>query len=155
MGGIDSDIIFSFFSDNLIRHMGTSYQGKNLLRYLKALGAKTCVLEKEYIDKDYMIDYQKFYSRSFGDDNGKITKRIHFFKEEFSLEKFKKSLKNNDIEYLKNDSYLGFVVIRPITNIDEQPLIGRTLLKTYPYEERGDRRCFVIKEYPVSLFVYL
>lgn len=61
------------------------------------------------IDEDYVFSFfsedlnkhQKFYSRSFGDDNGKITKRIHFFKEEFSLEKFKKSLKNNDIVYLK------------------------------------------------------
>lgn len=150
MTNIEGDYVFPFFSEDLNKHLGDSSQGKYLLRYLKALDAKTCVLEKEYIDKDYIIDYQKFYSRSFG-DNGKITKRIHFFKEEFSLEKFKNSLKNNDVGYL-NDSYVGFVVIRPITNIDEQPLIGRTLLKTYPYEEGGDKRYFVIREYPTSLF---
>ena len=151
MGGIDSDIIFSFFSDNLIRHMGTSYQGKNLLRYLKALGAKTCVLEKEYIDKDYMIDYQKFYSRSFG-NNGKVTKRMHFFTEDFSAEEFKKSLEDNDINYMEylNELYLGFVVIKPIKDKNVQPFIGRTLLK--PPEKEGKKDSFIDGDYDASLF---
>ena len=131
--------------------MGTSYQGKNLLRYLKALGAKTCVLEKEYIDKDYMIDYQKFYSRSFG-NNGKVTKRMHFFTEDFSAEEFKKSLEDNDINYMEylNELYLGFVVIKPIKDKNAQPFIGRTLLK--PPEKEGKKDSFIDGDYDASLF---
>jgi hypothetical protein len=75
---VSDDYVFSFFSNNLKGHLGDSRQGKYLIKYLRLLNANTCVFEDRYIDKDYMIDYQKFYSRAFGDD-GKFTKRIHFF----------------------------------------------------------------------------
>ena len=148
---VSDDYVFSFFSNNLKGHLGDSRQGKYLIKYLRLLNGNTCVLEDRYIDKDYMIDYQKFYSRSFGDD-GKFTKRIHFFTEEFSKEEFKKSLENNNLRYLNDEKYLGFVVIRPITDEDNEPLIGRTLLKAYPPEEEGDKRIFITRCYNVSLF---
>jgi hypothetical protein len=47
---------------------------------------------------------------------------------------------------------LGFVVIRPIKDSDGNPLIGRSLLKTYPSKEDGDKRFFVSVDYDVSLF---
>lgn len=151
MTAINSDPIFSFSWSNLDEYL-SSHQGRYLFHYLKNLSAnaKTCVLEEKYIDKDYMIDYQKFYSRSFEEHNN-FTKRIHFFSEDFSEPEFKKALENNSIGHLTN-SYLGFVVIRPIKSSDEKWLIGRTLLKTYPEEVNGEKRVFVQKGYDASLF---
>ena len=145
------DYVFSLDSANLSEHLGKSNQAKHLIDYLKPLNAKTCVLENKYVDKDYMIDYQNFYSRSFI-DGGKFTKRLHFFTVDFSQEEFRKSLGDNDLSYLDDETYLGFVVIRPIKNIYGEPLIGRTLLKVYPEYEDGDRRVFVTRQYKAHLF---
>jgi len=97
-----------------------------------------------------LVDYQKFYSRSFDEDE-KFTTRIHFFVEDFSKTRFEESLENNDIEYLRK-SYLGFVVIRPIKGSDRKQLIGRTLLKAYHEKEDSQKRVFVRDNYDVSLF---
>lgn len=149
--GDSEDYVFSFFSPNLKHHLGNSKQAGYLIDYLKPLNAKTCVLENKYVDKDYMIDYQNFYSRSFMDE-GKFTKRLHLFTVEFSQEEFKKSLEDNDLRYLNDETYLGFVVIRPIKNIYGEPLIGRTLLKVYRSEIDREKRIFVTRCYKVSLF---
>jgi len=71
-----------------------------LYEYLEAIGAKTCVREPDYIDKDYLIDYSKFYSRSF-EKFDKITDRYHFFSMVFSPVKFKRALENGDEEFFK------------------------------------------------------
>lgn len=142
-----NNAIFSFSYENLNEHLRNTTQGDYLFRYLKNLNAKTCILEKEYIDKDYLIDYQKFYCRSF-EKHERFTKRIHFFNKEISVGEFQELL-NGDYEYL-NDLYLGFVVIKLIK--DREGLIGRTLLKTYPYEEGVKTRFFVRKNYSASLF---
>ena len=157
MSAINSNPFFSFSWSNLDEYL-SSHQGRYLFHYLKGknlstkLSAKTCVLEEKYIDKDYMIDYQRFYSRSF-DYHDKFTKRIHFFSEDFSRVDFKEALENNSIGDLMNSkSYLGFVVIRPIKNSEGKWLIGRTLLKTYPEEVNGGKRVFVKNDYDASLF---
>ncbi len=121
-----------------------------MIRYLADLDAKTCVLEAKYVDKDYLVDYQKFYSRSF-DEEKRFTERIHFFVEEFSKTRFEESLEYNDIEYLRK-SYLGFVVIRPIKGSDRKRLIGRTLLNTYSDKKGSEKRVFIRGNYDVSLF---
>ena len=142
---INSDLIFSFFHNNLKELLGNSFQGNYLFRYLDDLGAKTCVLEPKYIDKDYMIDYQKFYSRAF-EDIERTTKRVHFFTEDFSPTKFKKLLKDGNTKYLGD--YLGFVVVKPISDSNGNSLLGRTLLKP-PSSEEGD---FVSEKDSASLF---
>ena len=151
--GDSEDYVFSFFSTDFHKHLGKSKQAVYLIDYISGdpLNAKTCVLEKKYIDKDFMLDYQNFYSRSFR-DYGKFTKRLHFFTVEFSQEEFKKSLEDNDLSYLNDETYLGFVVIRPIKDIQNEPLIGRTLLKFYPTDIDGEKRVFVTRSYKVSLF---
>ncbi len=58
--------------------LGSSYQAKNILKYLDQLMVKSAVLEDPYIDWDYMIDYQRFFCRSFA-PTPKVTKRLHFF----------------------------------------------------------------------------
>jgi hypothetical protein len=146
----NGDIVFPFSSDSLRGLLGNSYQGNYLLDYLSGLNAKTCILEGDYIDKDYMIDYQKFYSRSFFGYK-RITKRIHFFATDFSPDDFEKSLENSNVKDLQ-ESYLGFAVIKPIEDSNKNPLIGRSILKTCPSKAGDEKRFFISRDYCASLF---
>ena len=49
-----------------------------IFRYLKGLGGKTIVLEFDYVDKDYLDDFSRFYVRRFGAKGYKCA-RLHFF----------------------------------------------------------------------------
>lgn len=86
-----------------------------LQEYLKD-DAKTLLVEKTYIDKDYRDTFSNFYSKKFA-CYPSTTFRLHFFNkliqidDLFSLDKHDKS-------------YIGFTVIRP-TQINS---IGRTIL---------------------------
>ena len=151
-GSVNS-IVFPFSSQDLKPYFKDSERGKYLLKYFDDLKAKTCILEEKYIDKDYMIDYQKFYSRSF-ELIERFTTRIHFFDKRFSDVQFENGL-NGKGEILKSyleqlkKSYLGCVVVKP-EMIKDHPLIGRTLLKTYPFKEGDKSRFFIREEYHVS-----
>ena len=68
-------------------HLGSSFIAKYISDYLGKIDAETFLLESNYIDKDFIIDYSRFYSRSFG-VNSKFTNRMHFFKGKFTLEEF-------------------------------------------------------------------
>ncbi|HJH28447.1 MAG TPA: hypothetical protein C5S51_01935 [Methanosarcinaceae archaeon] len=131
-----------------------SPQSNYLCNYLNSLDVITYVIEDDYIDKDYLIDYSKFYARSFQDIN-KFTKRLHFFSESFTNEDFSALLSNgnkNIFQKLAN-SYLGFIVVKPIRNIRGDALIGRTILKTYPNEvNNGDKRYYLNETHQVYLF---
>lgn len=61
-------------------YLGDSIQAKYIKNYLLSsdIKAETIVVEHNYIDKDYLIDYSNYYSRSF-EDIKKFTDRIHFF----------------------------------------------------------------------------
>ncbi len=102
------------------------------------------VIEQDYIDKDYLVDFQRFYVRSF-DHIKKLTTRVHFFKSEMTKTKFKTLLKNNKLVKQQKD-YLGFSVIKPITDEEGNPRIGRTLLRTYPKRKDSDHSRFYISE---------
>ena len=148
--------LFFPFSPNVLREkefLGNSNQARYLIRYLHDLGAKTCIAEEEYIDKDYMIDFQKFYVRSF-EKIGKFTRRFHFFNKDFEEKDFLKALKSNDKEVIDMliEHYLGFTVVKPLEGADRNRIIRRTLLKTYSKEVDGDKRIFIKGKYSASLF---
>ncbi|MEA1992933.1 MAG: hypothetical protein U9N35_00850 [Euryarchaeota archaeon] len=128
----------------------TSKEGIYLAEYLKKLGVSTVIIEHKYVDKDYLIDYSNFYSRSFY-SYPRFTKRLHFFSIEFSKEDFKKALVSNDWEWLKKE-YKGFTVIKPVFKENNTPLIGRTLIKTFPEEVESDKRYYISEKYPLSLY---
>lgn len=138
-------------------YMGNSVHVTYILDYLSDLSAKTCILEKEYIDKDFTIDYQKFYCRSFSDHN-KCTKRIHFFNKLLDLNYFTDMLtcteNYDDDEKINelNEWYLGFTVIRPIKDEYGCELVGRTMLRTYPSEVDGKKRVYISSQDYASLF---
>lgn len=136
---------------------GQSNQSEYIFNYLSDLNSKTLIIEENYIDKDYLIDYSKFYARSF-DRLDKFTKRIHFFCEEISEDKFNKLLEQGNKKYLKilESSYLGFVIVKPIKDMHANYLIGRTLLRTYPSDvkssSKSDHRFYIKNVHHVSLF---
>jgi hypothetical protein len=137
------------FFDLARSRRGYSRQAGYIYEYLSDLKARTIVVEEQYIDKNYLIDYQKFYSRSF-ENIKRFTKRLHFFCGTFSAAEFEQVLDNNGSGDLGN--YLGFVVVRPIEDADGRPLVGRSLLRTYSDTTDGLRRVYVRVENHISLF---
>lgn len=130
---------------------------KDQLKYLKeyfgGIGAKTILLEKHYIDHDYLEDYSGYYVKCFHRYRRRCT-RIHFFSVEFSEEDFLQAIETNTAGKIIPHAavrvpppYLGFIVVRPLPKF----VIGRTCL--VPYSTDNDRRLFPTgHEYPVNLY---
>jgi hypothetical protein len=117
--------------------------------YFGKIGAKTIVAENEYVDRDFLEDYAAYYVRCFHTYDRKCT-RLHFFDTAFTTTDFDKLLRGEsgilDPTLLKN-SYLGFVVVKPLP----ETVIGRTCLKTY--DDGQGRRCYPItRPYESNLF---
>jgi hypothetical protein len=117
--------------------------------YLDYLKARTIVVEYEYIDKDYLEDFAAYYVRCFQPYERRC-KRLHFFAAEIAREAFVDFVRGafqKETERNFRDSYLGFIVARPLPDA----IIGRTVLQTYP-SDGGRRNYTCTKSYPVSLF---
>ncbi|HTZ95424.1 MAG TPA: hypothetical protein VMB18_03435 [Terriglobales bacterium] len=117
--------------------------------YLREIGARTIVIENEYVDGDYLDDYASFYAKCF-EKYPKTCKRIHFFATEVTNDDFKNIILNkadSGVVQRFAEGYLGFVVARPLP----RAIIGRTVLKTYP-PASGRRNYPCTKRYRVSLF---
>lgn len=109
------------------------------------------VVEQNYIDKDYLVDFQRFFVRSF-EHIKKYTTRVHFFSNEINQARFDKLLKDNKLSD-QQQYYLGFSVVRPLYDLENNPRIGRTLLRTYPLKKDSTHNRFYIAEKnTVSLF---
>lgn len=127
----------------------SKYQYKYLNNYLsnEGIDAKTIVIEEEYVSKDFLHDFATYYSLCF-QNYPKFCKRVHFFSSEFD----QSELNNRIVDSTQTnfwDSYLGFIVVRPI------PLttIGYTILKTYDAHHHEGRRIYWgLREYKVHLF---
>lgn len=147
-------IVHPFTSGEIETYLGKSIQAKYISGYLSDLKAKTIVVEEKYIDRDYLIDYSKFYSRSF-ESHSRFTKRIHFFAGDFTETNLKRALLGKDnLKHFreKYKKYLGFSVVKPIIDSKGNYLIGRTILSTYPLKDNSDKRIFVSQKCPVSLY---
>ncbi|MGC3892760.1 hypothetical protein [Pseudomonas urmiensis] len=119
-----------------------------LQQYLDELNADTILVEKDYVDRDYLQDYAQCYDRCFF-DYPRRTNRVHFFSCDLTIEDFEYSLITPDspvVNQLK-ESYLGFVVVKLLP----QAIIGRTCLKTYS-ADHGRRNFPCLRQYPVSLY---
>jgi hypothetical protein len=135
--------------------LGSSDVCNYLNNYLKKRKTKTVIIENEYVDKDFMIDYSNFYSRAFKPIK-KTTTRYHFFNQKISSEEFFSGLSSDDTDILKNklkDSYLGFVIKKPIESANplRYNLVGRTLLETYDKRDGAEERVYVKDSYNISL----
>jgi hypothetical protein len=108
--------------------------------YFKRVHASSIVVEREYIDRDFLEDFAGYYVRCFSEYEHKCA-RLHFFGAPFSQSDLEKAL-DGSVSVINRfqKSYLGFVVIKPLP----QTIIGRTCLATYP-EKQG--RSFPITRY--------
>lgn len=115
--------------------------------YFKHLNAKKILVERHYVDRDYLEDYSAYYVRCFKDYDRKCT-RLHFFKNEFDKAAFEAILKDQSSQSAQslNEEYLGFIVVKPLP----RTIIGRTCLKTYP--EAMGRVYPVTRKYDVNVF---
>ncbi len=155
----DTFDVLEFSADSLYESLSNRYvaasevqrrrRARYLFRYLKELGAKTIVVEKEYTDGDYLDDYAAYYVRCF-EPYDRRCKRLHFFRRQLSTESFLELVRGSPLDGENGespDSYLGFVVARPLP----QAIVGRTALRTW--ESDGGRRQYLCtREYKANLF---
>ena len=119
--------------------------------YLDKIEATTLVVERDYVDRDYLEDYSYYYVRCFTSYEKRCT-RIHFFNNNFNENSLFQCIENTSdstsfYEELK-DAYLGFIVIKPLPF----SVFGRTCLKSYPEYENGSKRLFpALRTYTANL----
>lgn len=140
--------LLSNHSEASIEKIKTKMHADYFQRYFQAIRATTIIIEREYVDRDYLEDYAAYYARCFR-EYPRHCCRLHFFKNSFDESSFRSLLRNENglmsINELK-EGYLGFLVIRPLPS----SVIGRTCLKTYS-DDNG--RCFPsLKWYSSNLF---
>lgn len=126
-------------------------QLKYLFGYLSSnhVLAKTVLVENEYIDRNFLEDYSRYYARCF-DTYSKTCARIHFFKNPFTEHEFINALTSNDETFIKDlsENYIGFVVIRPIPDT----FIARMCLRPYNYFNNSPSYKLILTKTKISLF---
>ncbi|WP_122677336.1 hypothetical protein [Pseudomonas viridiflava] len=143
-------------------------QIKYIYNYLKSFmpepepepGKKTVgsiLLEHEYIDRDFLEDYSRFYLGRFGNDSYKCA-RLHFFNCKLTHKRLDALLAGDADVVLAGDQeakltlealqehYLGFMVIKPLT----RTFVGKTCLRVAG--DRGTGKKKIDKRYEVNLF---
>lgn len=96
----------------------------NILDMVKNLGCKSVIIEKDYMDQDFLEEYSEFYCKSFEVYSSK-TQRLHFFEEHITYD---------DLKDLSTKQYLGYSVVRPINSY----CTGKTVIKP-PYDDGNTR----------------
>lgn len=131
--------------------LGQGISVRYLSEYLVALGATSIILEPHYVDRHYLDDFVRHYSRSFQAPSPKCS-RLHFFATATAAElgRYLDSAVQGeqgraDTQACLAQRYLGFVVRRPLRG----PAMGRTVLRTYPAD--GRRHYTVVRGYRVNL----
>jgi len=115
--------------------------------YFGTLGAKAVVVERDYVDHDFLEDFAAYYVRCFKDYARKCT-RLHFFRKAVGERDFARLLEERDAADAAKlgKAYLGFLVVRPVP----QRCVGRTCLITY--SEGSGREYTNLRPYEASLF---
>ncbi|MGJ7515151.1 hypothetical protein ACSFE6_12545 [Pseudomonas baetica] len=99
-----------------------------IFNYLQVMKAESVLLELNYVDKDYLEDFSRFYVRRFG-NAGHQCARMHFFAKRVDHSHINTILRAQtgagDLARELNEAYLGFMVIKPLP----KTFIGKTCLK--------------------------
>jgi len=99
-----------------------------IFNYLKDMKAVSVLLERNYVDKDYLEDFSRYYVKRFG-NAGHQCARMHFFIKPVDHQLINTILKAEagaeELALELNQSYLGFMVIKPLP----KTFIGKTCLK--------------------------
>jgi len=144
----------SFEKFNFLKNIGNNPEAKYLLKYIKHFDPESVIIENEYIDKLYLIDYSNYYSRSHN-TYSRFTKRFHFLKNSISSRIFNNWLENPLAleRWLKreqlseiSESYIGNIIIKPVGN-ENQNMIGKVTLIPYESEITGDHGNRYLRKY--------
>jgi hypothetical protein len=152
--------VLSYSEKNLASSLANKYtsidfiKSKNHFSYLNnylqspEIGAKTIVIEENYISKDFLDDFSSYYAQCHS-EYSKYCKRVHFFSVSITSVQFSQALINqySDVDIWKY--YIGFIVVKPIP----ETVIGYTVLKTYIASKTKNNRVFWgTREYQIHLF---
>lgn len=142
--------IYNYTKDNFLSLFGSRNQQLLYLeRYLSMLNTTVIIKEPKYFDRDYLAEFAAFYSvSSKGYPN--ICERLHFFCDDIKRRTLTSASGGNNHTLKRlQDSYLGFIVLRPIP---AAPL-GRTVLKWLPdkFEATTPRVVEPSREYHVHI----
>ncbi|WP_417538195.1 hypothetical protein [Marinomonas sp.] len=120
-----------------------------LYNYLSNLGCKSILMESDYVDRDYLEDYSRYYVKCFT-RYGERCARLHFFRSEIDHKSFSETLDNYSGRTRKelNDAYLGFIVIKPLP----KTFIGKSCFKIYSSITTNDKKKVLSRKYKISLF---
>ncbi len=109
---------------------------------IQRLGARTVLIQRDVQDPDFLAEHSAYYSRWTGNVS-KYCTRLHFFSEEaMSLED---PLAVIDQMWEIEDSYLGFVTLRPIS----MSPIAASILKPASYSQP----CFILSKDDFSVHI--
>jgi len=146
-----SNLIKECFGSNFLDVLNKQ-QIDYIYNYLYDLDAKSILLERDYVDSNYLEDYSKYYVKCFNRYGGRCA-RLHFFSDEVDHARiesvFNGREQDKEIERIQG-CYLGFMVVKPIP----QTFIGKTCLKVYdsllnPSEKY---KCIITKKYTANLY---
>ncbi len=144
--------IKTFGADDALSKLSNNTRQIDYLKcYLEDLKATSVIEESKYFDRDYLSEFSAFYSVS-SKPYPNTCERLHFFSVKISRENLRKAAGGSQQSLKKlQDSYLGFVILRPIL---AAPL-GRSVLKWYSDDgERGEHTPRVInpsRKYSIHL----
>jgi hypothetical protein len=143
--------LFQALSNKWCTESEVASQGraKYLAGYLRDIGARSIVVEADYIDGDYLDDFASYYVRCFGEYERRC-KRLHFFSsdlDESLCNKLFTGHSSPEEESAVRNAYLGFVVARPLPSA----IVGRTILRHYS-DDNGRRHYTSVREYYANLF---
>lgn len=108
------------WKSSLLKQFRESGNDNPFRRILDAIEKQQCqsiIIEREYIDLDYLSEFEKFYATTFSSHPKECT-RLHFFTS--------KVTENDYLNLSKHQKYyLGFMIIRPIDAFKT----GRTVIR--------------------------
>jgi hypothetical protein len=126
-------LIAELSRQNTPEQIATKSQTNYLDGYFEHAKVTTVLVERCYVDRDYLEDFAAYYVRCF-EPYERYCSRLHFFSHRFDAEGFNEilSASPDDPALSKfRESYCGFIVIKPLP----QTVIGRTCLKTYTSDD--------------------
>lgn len=113
---------------------GNALITSNIVRHLHELGARSALIDDDYIDRDFSEAFSAYYAKTFK-RHSKVCKRILFFSCELgflateTVEEAARSL-----EGINAESFLGFIVFRPISKSPISQAILRPPVAPANYE---------------------
>lgn len=123
-----------------------------LFNYLQERHCVSMLLEPEYIDREFLEDYSRYYVKRFGNDSYECG-RIHFFSHGIDHKHLDLLLQGQPETVLTPDTlqqhYLGFMVVKPLS----RTFVGKTCLQLTGDNGLGDgTKKKIAKRYEVNLF---